>query len=383
MSLISRKDRGLIANWWFTIDRLLLTALLILVALGAMLSMAASPPVAERLGVDPFFFFRRHVVYMVLAAIVLVATSFLNPRQARRICLVALIAGIGLMMLALAVGPEVKGARRWLDIGPLSIQPSEFVKPAFIVLTAWLFAENRLRPDMPGVLIAGGMLATVLGLLILQPDYGQTILVGAVWAELLFLTGISWTLIAGLGGAAIGGLFFAYTSVSHFASRIDRFLNPEAGDTYQVDTAIQAFEHGGLFGVGPGSGTVKSILPDAHSDFVFAVAGEEFGLIACLILLGLFAFVVVRGLRHGLRAHDPFIALAVVGLVSIFGFQAAINMAVNVSLLPAKGMTLPFISYGGSSLISMAFAMGLVVGLTRRRPAGFAPPRAGLVGATA
>ena len=380
MRLITRKDRGLIARWWFTIDRPLLAGVLILIALGAMMSMAASPPVAIRLGVAPSFFVKRHLLRATLAAIVMIAVSFLTPRQMRGACLVVLLAGLAMMGLTLMIGYEIKGARRWIDIGPLSLQPSEIVKPAFIILTAWFFTRYRQHKSRLALLTACGLMVAVLGLLVLQPDYGQTILVGMVWLELLLLTGLSWFWIAGIGLSGLGGLAFAYVTVSHFASRIDRFLSPGSGDTYQVDTAADAFGHGGLFGVGPGSGTVKNALPDSHADFVFAVAGEEFGLIACLVLLGLFAFVVVRGLRHGLRAHDPFAALAVIGLVSVFGFQAVINMAVNVSLLPAKGMTLPFISYGGTSLVSMGFAMGLVMGLTRRRPTGKAASYGSLAG---
>ncbi|MEG9884189.1 MAG: putative peptidoglycan glycosyltransferase FtsW [Hyphomicrobiales bacterium] len=380
MSLITRKDRGLLARWWFTIDRPLLAGVLILIALGAMLSMAASPPVAIRLDLSPFFLLKRHLLYAGLAAIIMIVVSFLTPRQMRGACLIILLAGLVMMGLALMIGHEIKGARRWIDIGLLSFQPSECVKPAFIVLTAWFLTRHRRHKSGVALLTACGLMTVVLGLLVLQPDYGQTILIGMVWLELLLLTGLSWFWIAGIGLAGLGGLALAYVTVSHFASRIDRFLNPGSGDTYQIDTAADAFRHGGLFGVGPGSGTVKNALPDSYADFVFAVAGEEFGLIACLVLLGLFAFVVVRGLRHGVRAHDPFAALAVIGLVSVFGFQAAINMAVNVSLLPAKGMTLPFISYGGTSLVSMGFAMGLVMGLTRRRPTGKAGSYGSLVG---
>ncbi|MGF7161351.1 cell division protein FtsW [Rhodoligotrophos appendicifer] len=384
MSLISRADRGLVANWWFTVDRLLLTALLMLMVIGAMLSMAASPPVAQRLDVDAFYFFRRHVIFLVPAIILLIGASFMTPQWARRVALVMFIGGLAMMALTLVIGPEVKGARRWLEIGPFSIQPSEFVKPAFVILSAWFLSESARKRSALGYLLATGMLATVAGLLVLQPDYGQTILITAVWGVMLFLTGLSWFWIAGIGVLAGAGGVFAYMTGDHFASRIDRFMNRDAGDTFQVDRAVDAFAHGGLYGVGPGSGTVKGIIPDAHSDFVFSVAGEEFGFIVCLGILLLFAFIVVRGLKHSLHAQDPFCTLATAGLVSIFGFQSFINMGVNVSLLPAKGMTLPLVSYGGSSLLAMGLGMGLMVALARRTPMGHMPNQGSVpVGMTA
>lgn len=376
MSLISRVDRGLLANWWFTVDRLLLSALLVLMVIGALLSMAASPPVAERLNVDAFYFFRRHLIYLVPAIITMVAASFMTPQQARRVCLAMFIVGAGMMLMVLLVGSEVKGARRWLEIGPFSVQPSEFVKPAFVVLSAWFLAESARNRSMLGYLAATSMLVLIAGLLVLQPDYGQTILITAVWGVMLFLTGISWIWIGGIAGAGVAAGVFAYATGDHFASRIDRFMNKDAGDTFQVDRATDAFANGGLYGVGPGSGTVKAIIPDAHSDFVFSVAGEEFGFIICLGILMLFAFIVIRGLRHSLQAQDPFNALAIAGLVSIFGFQSFINMGVNVSLLPAKGMTLPLVSYGGSSLLAMGLGMGLMVALSRRQPMGHMPNQA-------
>jgi len=252
------------------------------------------------------------------------------------------------------------------------------VKPAFVVLAAWFLSEGARNRTIWGYLIATGMLGIVAGLLVMQPDYGQTILIAAVWAVMLFLTGISWFWILGLGCLGVFAGTIAYATGDHFASRIDRFLNKDAGDTFQVDRAIDAFAHGGLYGVGPGSGTVKAVIPDAHSDFVFSVAGEEFGFIVCLGILLIFAFVVIRGLRHCLNAQDPFCALATAGLVSVFGFQSFINMGVNVSLLPAKGMTLPLVSYGGSSLAAMGLGMGLMVALARRTPMGHMPNQANM-----
>ncbi len=370
MSIITRNDRGLMAEWWWTVDRWLLTSIFLLIAYGILLCLAASPPVAQRIGLEDFHFFKRQLIYVVPAAGILLVSSLLTPHQVRRVALVVLVMGAGLLVLTLGVGAEVKGARRWLNLGPISIQPSEFVKPAFVVIAAWLFSEGLKRPDMPGTLLSTMLYLGLVGLLVLQPDYGQTVLITAVWGVLLFLTGISWRWIGGLMLCGIAGMVTAYMTVSHVAERINRFIDRESGDTFQVDTALQSFAGGGILGAGPGEGVTKRILPDAHSDFIFAVAGEELGLLACLLLLGLFAFTVIRSMRHSISQTDPFVKMATIGLSALVGLQAMINMAVNVALLPAKGMTLPFISYGGSSLLSVAFAMGLVLALTRRRPLG-------------
>ncbi len=377
--LIRRTDRGLLASWWFTVDWLLMTAVVLLMAAGVIFSLAASPPVAARIGLENFHFFNRQLIFVVPALVVLVSCSFLSLKLVRRIALGAFVAGLGLMGLALFIGPEIKGAHRWIDLGPFNLQPSEMVKPAFVVAAAWLLAEGVRRPDMPGRLFAWGLFAAFLAVLVLQPDFGQAALMAMVWAVMLVVHGISWIVLFGLGLLALIGAVAAYFAFPHVASRVNRFIDPEKGDTFQVDTAMRAFENGGLLGTGPGAGSAKTILPDAHTDFIFAVVGEEFGLAVCTILIGLIAFVVIRILRHAQRADDPFAALAMTGLAAIIGFQTVINMAVNVSLMPAKGMTLPFISYGGSSMIAMAFAVGLVLAINRRNPraagsaAGWAP----------
>lgn len=365
--LISRSDRGLFASWWFTIDRLLLSAVLLLMAAGVLISMAASPPVAERLGLDSFHFFKNQLFYLVFAVIILIATSLLEPVQARRSAIFVFFGSLALMVVALFYGPEIKGAHRWIDIGPVGLQPSELAKPAFIVMAAWFMGENVRKPEMPGLLIAMLLAGAFVGLLVLQPDFGQSALVVITFIAMLLIYGIPWILVFGISALAGAGVFLAYSMIPHVASRIDRFLNPEKGDTFQVDTATQAFQNGGLFGTGPGGGEAKQILPDSHTDFTFAVVGEEFGFIACMGLIILFAFIVIRILGRAKSEPDPFATLAMSGLAVIFGLQAVINMGVNVSLLPAKGMTLPFISYGGSSLMGMAFAMGLVLAFARAR----------------
>ncbi len=365
--MLSRVDKSPVANWWWTVDRWFLAAFLSLMGLGIVLSFAASPAVAERIGLDSFHFATRQIIFTIPALVVMLVVSFLDARQIRRVSILMLIAMLLLMLAVLYVGVEVKGARRWLSLAGLSIQPSEFLKPAFVVICAWLFAEHARQPDIPGNLFAMILLGLVLALLIAQPDLGQTMLVAGTWGVMFFMAGMSWFWILALGGAAIGGAFAAYTIFPHVAGRIDRFLTGE-GDTFQVDMGRVAVVNGGWWGVGPGEGAVKRVIPDSHADFVFAVAGEEFGLVVCFLIMALFAFIVLRGLMSTLKERDDFTRYAVAGLVVVFGFQAVINMAVNLQLMPAKGMTLPFISYGGSSQIAIAISMGMVLALTRKRP---------------
>ncbi|MBX3548969.1 MAG: putative lipid II flippase FtsW [Xanthobacteraceae bacterium] len=366
--MVSRAQRTLFGEWWWTVDRLLLGALFAIVLLGIILLLAASPPLATRLGVDPFFFVHRQALYLVPAVCVLIATSLLDPRQIRRTCLIVFAVSIVLVALTPFIGAEIKGARRWLSILGFSLQPSEFMKPAFIVLTAWVFAEAKRNPQMPSTALAVASLLAVVLLLVRQPDFGQTVLIVAVWCALFFISGLRWMWVGGIGGLALTSLFAAYHTIPHVRSRIDRFLDPGSGDTFQIDTAIESFLRGGWLGRGPGEGTVKRILPDGHADFIFAVAAEEFGIILCLILVALFSFVVIRALWHASREEDPFMRLAIAGIALLFGLQSSIAMAVNLHLIPSKGMTLPFVSYGGSSLISLAFGMGMLISLTRKHP---------------
>lgn len=366
--MVSRAQRTLFGEWWWTVDRLLLGALFSIVLLGIILLLAASPPLATRLGVDPFYFVHRQALYLIPAVCVLIGTSLLNSRQIRRVALIVFAVSFALVALTLFVGAEVKGARRWLSIVGFSLQPSEFLKPAFIVLTAWVFSEAKRNPQMPSTAFALASLGAVVFLLVRQPDFGQTVLIVLVWCALFFVSGLRWVWVAGIGGAALSALLLAYNSIHHVRSRIDRFIDPGSGDTFQIDTAIESFVRGGWLGKGPGEGTVKRILPDGHADFIFAVAAEEFGIVLCLILVALFSFVVIRGFWHASREEDPFVRLAISGITLLFGLQSSIAMAVNLHLVPAKGMTLPFVSYGGSSLISLAFGMGMLIALTRKHP---------------
>jgi cell division protein FtsW len=366
--MVSRTERTTFGAWWWTIDKLMLAALATLMLAGIVLSLAASPPVAARLGLDPFYFVNRHVMFLAPAFVVLIATSFLPPRQLRRLALVVFAVSLVLVALTLWYGAEVKGARRWITLVGISIQPSEFLKPSFVILISWLFGESVRRPEMPANTVSLALLLGVLAPLVLQPDFGQAMLIALVWGALFFMAGMRIVWVAGLAGTAVVGLAAAYATVPHVASRIQRFLDKGSGDTFQVDTAVESFVRGGWFGRGPGEGTVKRILPDSHADYPFAVAAEEFGIVLCLVLVALFAFIVIRALRHALRDEDPFTRFAMAGLSMLFGLQSAINMSVNLHLIPAKGMTLPFISYGGSSMISLAYGMGMLLALSRGRP---------------
>jgi cell division protein FtsW len=366
--MVSRTERTTFAAWLWTIDKLMLAALATLMLAGIVLSLAASPPVAARLGLDPFYFVNRHVMFLAPAFLVLIATSFLPPRQIRRLALVVFAVSLVLVAATLWYGAEVKGARRWITLLGISVQPSEFLKPAFVILISWLFGESVRRPEMPANTVSLALLLGVLSLLVVQPDFGQAMLIALVWGALFFMAGMRIVWVAGLAGTAVVGLAAAYATVPHVASRIQRFLDKGSGDTFQVDTAVESFVRGGWFGRGPGEGTVKRILPDSHADYPFAVAAEEFGIVLCLVLVALFAFIVIRALRHALCDEDPFTRFAMAGLSMLFGLQSAINMAVNLHLIPAKGMTLPFISYGGSSMISLAYGMGMLLALSRGRP---------------
>jgi cell division protein FtsW len=366
--MISREERTPLSDWWWTVDKPLLGAILVLMLSGVILSLAASPPVATRIGLDPFHFFGRHVLFLLPAFIVLVGVSFLSPRQIRRTALIVFALSIALIVATLLFGPEVKGSKRWITIIGVNIQASESAKPAFVVVAAWLFAESTKRPEMPATSMALGMLLLLVALLVMEPDFGQTMLILMVWGALFFIAGMRMIWVMGLAGVASLGLFGAYLFVPHVAGRIKRFMNPASGDTFQVDTAMEAFFNGGWFGLGPGEGIAKRSLPDSHTDFVFAVAAEEFGIILCLMLLALYAFIVIRALSRAYASEDMFSRFAASGLAILFGVQGAINMAVNLQLIPAKGMTLPFISYGGSSIISLAYGVGMMLALTRLRP---------------
>ncbi|MCW2315256.1 cell division protein FtsW [Rhodoblastus acidophilus] len=366
--MVSRAERSPVADWWWTVDRWLLAAVGALIVCGLVLIMAGSPPVAERIGLPTFHFVNRQVELLGPTLLMMIGVSFLPPRHLRRFALALYIVAMAGIFAALLFGHEVKGAKRWI----FGIQPSEFLKPAFTILAAWAISEGARRRDVPGNVLALLLLPATIVPLVLQPDFGQTMLVCLVWGALFVMAGMHWMWFPALGGVAITGAGLAYKFAPHVRARIQNFFNPGEGggqaDTFQVETAHDAFVSGGWFGKGPGEGTFKQILPDSHTDFIFAVTGEEFGLIFCMALVALFGFIVLRGLMKAAANDDPFCRFATAGLTLLFGIQASINMAVNLHLMPAKGMTLPFISYGGSSLVSLGIGMGFLIAVTRKRP---------------
>lgn len=368
---LSRRDTSTLGRWWWTVDRWTLAAVIGLMGMGILLSFAASPPVADRLNLGGFFFVKRHILMIIPAFFVLLSVSLLTPRSIRRLAVLVYFAGLGLMILTLMSGAEVKGARRWINIGTFTLQASEFVKPAFAILSAWMLAEKCRSPQFPGLSLSVFFLALYAVLLMSQPDLGMTIVAIATWCAQIFVAGLPLFWIGLMVSAGVGGMISAYLFFPHVARRIDQFLDPAAGDPrhdlYQVTQSLEAFTNGGAFGRGPGEGIVKKHIPDAHADFVFAVAGEEFGLLLCIALVGLFAFVVLRSIVRVINDESLFVILAATGIVIQFGLQALINMASTLHIIPTKGMTMPFISYGGSSMVALAIGMGMLLALTRKR----------------
>ena len=367
MATLARTDTSLVGYWWWTIDRWNMGAVAILAMLGALLTLAASPAVAERLNLDTFYFARRQIVFLALGLSAMIAISFLSLRGVRRFSVVLMVVSVILMILTLFFGDEIKGASRWLRIGGISIQASEFIKPAFAILAAWMFSVSRLDDRIPGYSIATGMYFCVIGLLLLQPDVGMSIVISAIWGMQIFIAGLPLTFVIAVAAFFLAGSFCAYFVFDHVRGRVDRFLDPDVSVGFQVSRSIEAFRNGGWTGRGPGEGRVKEVLPDAHADFILAVAGEEFGLIVCMVIVALFLFVVLRGFTRIFKDDDFFVLLAVTGLLVQFAIQAIINMASTLNLMPPKGMTLPFISYGGSSTLALGLGMGMVLALTRIR----------------
>jgi cell division protein FtsW len=365
MPTLARTDTSLVGRWWWTVDRWTLGAVGLLALIGAILTLAASPAVADRIGLDTFYFARRQMVFLSMGMICMLLVSFLTPKGVRRFAVALTGFAIIMMIMTLALGVEIKGATRWLRVGGISLQASEFVKPGFAVLAAWMFAARRLDDQVPGYALASGLYVLVAGLLLLQPDVGMTIVVSAIWGIQFFVAGLPLLFVVGVGVLFMSGSVMAYLSFDHVRSRIDRFLDPDAAEGFQVGRALEAFRNGGWGGRGPGEGRVKEVLPDAHADFILAVAGEEFGLIVCMVIVVLFAFVVLRGFARVFKGDDLFVLLATTGLLVQFAIQAIINMASTLNLMPPKGMTLPFISYGGSSTVALGIGMGMILALTR------------------
>ncbi|MEO1193475.1 MAG: putative peptidoglycan glycosyltransferase FtsW [Pseudomonadota bacterium] len=365
---LARSDQSHLARWWWTVDRWQLIAVVALMGFGLIMMLAASPSAAGRIGIeDPFLLARRQLLYVPLGVLIVLGISFCTPLQARRLAVLGLFGSCILIAATLVVGAEIKGATRWLDLPGFSLQPSEFAKPCFAVTAGWLLANWRAKGSLSALGVAMGLWALVVGLLLLQPDVGQAVLVTGIFGLQLFVAGLPLILVVIAVLGVIGFLVGAYFLFPHVTERIDGFLGT-GGDRYQLEQSLSAFTNGGLWGRGPGEGTVKDRLPDVHSDFIFAVAGEEFGIAVCLAVVAVFTFVVLRGLAKAWGDQSLFVLLASAGLAAQIGMQSLINMASSLGLIPTKGMTLPFISYGGSSFLALAVTMGLLLALTRRRP---------------
>jgi cell division protein FtsW len=370
MPVLSRADTSLLGRWWWTVDRWTLLAIGTLIGFGYIMMLAASPSVAERIHVARDVFILKQVFFLAVAGGLVVMVSLLSPRGVRRVALAGCVIALSFTAMTLVIGMEIKGARRWIELPGMSVQPSEFLKPCFAVVAAWLIAEGQRSRRFPGMALALGVFAIIVLLLKSQPDMGMTAVITGVLFIQLFVAGLNMLFLAvGLGGIGAASVA-AYAIFPHVRSRIARFVHPQVGDNFQVNRALEAFGNGGLLGRGPGEGVVKDSIPDAHADFVFAVAGEEFGLIICLVILGVFAFIVLRGLLRVLAEGDLFVVLASTGLAAGFGLQAFVNMGSTLRLIPTKGMTLPFISYGGSSAVAVALGIGMLLALTRRRHLG-------------
>ena len=370
----ARTDRSWLGLWWWTTDRVLLGATALLIGLGVMLSFASSPAAALRIGIsDPFHFAVRQAFYGAASACILVGVSALSPKGVRRLAFLTYIVAIVIMMALPIVGHTAKGAARWLQFGGFSLQPSEFMKPALIVLASWMFAEAQKGEGVPGVSIAFGLYGLAVVLLLLQPDVGQTVLITVAFGAAFFMAGVPFAWMVRLGVIAVAGFVGIYFSFGHVAARFHKFLSPDKADTHQIDRAAEAIAAGGLFGRGPGEGVMKRHVPDLHTDFIYSVAAEEFGLMFSLFLIGVFAVLVVRGLYKAMKLSDSFEQVAASGLFVLVGQQAFINVAVNLNMIPTKGMTLPFISYGGSSMLAMGLTLGMALALTRRRPGAYGP----------
>lgn len=370
-SMPSRVTEPVLPRWWRTIDKWSMTCIVILFGIGLLLGLAASVPLASRNGLEPFYYVQRQAFFGGLALAAMVGVSMMSPAMVRRIGVLGFILSfIALMLLPLFGTDFGKGAVRWFSFGFASVQPSEFLKPAFVIVVAWLMAASFDLNGPPGKTVSFAIAMTVVGMLAMQPDFGQAALVLFGWGVIYFVAGAPMTLIAIVVGMVALGGFAAYESSEHFARRIDGFLTPDVDPRTQLGYATNAIQEGGFFGVGVGAGQVKWSLPDAHTDFIIAVAAEEYGLILVLVIIALYTTVVVRSLMRLTKERDPFIRLAGTGLACIFGVQAMINMGVAVRLLPAKGMTLPFVSYGGSSVIAAGITVGALLAMTRHRPQG-------------
>jgi cell division protein FtsW len=370
-TIVVQSGEAVLPRWWRTVDRVTIGCILGLFAIGILLGFAASPPLAERNGHEPFHYVIRQFAFGGMALTVMVLVSMMTPVTVRRLAVLGFFGAMAALMLLPAFGTDYgQGAVRWYSLGFASVQPSEFLKPVFVVFTAWMIAASQEIGGPPGKTVSLAVTVTIVGFLALQPDFGQAALIVFAWSVIYFIAGAPMTILFAVAGAVGAAGWVAYQSSEHFARRIDGFLSAEVDPNTQLAYATDAIRNGGLFGAGLGEGSVKWTLPDAHTDFIIAVAAEEYGLVLVLIIIALYTTIALRAFFRLMRERDPFIRLAGTGLVSLLALQAFINMGVAVRLLPAKGMTLPFVSYGGSSLIAMGAAVGMLLCFTRKRPQG-------------
>jgi cell division protein FtsW len=366
-----RSGEPILPRWWRTIDKLSLACVLALFGIGLLLGLAASVPLAEKNGLDPFYYVTRQTTFGAIAITVMALISMLSPAQVRRIGVVGFALAFAALIFLPFLGTDFgKGAVRWYSLGFASVQPSEFLKPGFVILTGWLMAAAGEINGPPGRLYSFLMAAVIALFLAFQPDFGQACLILFAWGVMYFVSGAPFLLISAAIAAAVSGGIAAYSASEHFARRIDGYLSADIDPRTQIGYATNAIQEGGFFGVGIGEGQVKWSLPDAHTDFIIAVAAEEYGLVLVVVIIALYTTIVMRSLLRLMSERDPFIRLAGTGLACAFGVQAFINMGVAVRLLPAKGMTLPFVSYGGSSVIASGIIVGMLLAMTRIRPQG-------------
>ncbi|MBR5130618.1 MAG: cell division protein FtsW [Alphaproteobacteria bacterium] len=366
MRKIGLKVQSFCINHYRSMDKGLLNGAFILLFFGLFLTFAASPGVAERNHIDPYHFIKRQLIFIAPAIFIMMLTAFLSFKSVRRLSGLILLGALVGMVCVLLFGTEVKGASRWINLFGIGLQPSEFMKPAFAVVCAWLLASGRLIRQFPGYILSFVLFFIIASLLFLQPDIGMLLTVSAIFGVQLFLSGIPIAFVGVLGGILVSGVVVAYFVFDHVHTRINRFLNPAQGEAYQVEKSMETLKNAGWFGKGPGEGVVKYELPDAHTDFILAVSAEEFGFIITFVLVAVFAYIVLRGFWLMRGENNLFCQIAVGGLLTQIAFQAIVNMGSTLNLLPTKGMTLPFISYGGSSLVSIGFAFGVILALTKR-----------------
>lgn len=366
MISFSRNSRSKLATWWWTIDKPLLFMLIAIMTIGIFLVFSASPAVANKIGLGSFHFIKRQLVFLPISFAIMIFLSMQNLKNIRRTAIVGFVLVTILLFFTIFWGFETKGASRWINIGPFSLQPSEFIKPFFIVVAAWLFEGQKKHQDFPGNTLSIFFFVLIAALLIKQPDFGMTIVVSVIWFFQFFMAGLPWIFVGGISLLGIIGAITAYFTLGHVQARVHQYLASENNLSYQVKKSLEAFQNGGWWGKGPGEGSVKMYIPDAHTDFIFPVAAEEFGLFLCLIIVGIYAAIVIRAMLISMKDNNLFIILSSAALAASFGLQGIVNMASTLHLIPTKGMALPFISYGGSSLLATSFAMGMLLAITRK-----------------